>query len=103
MSRSYRIHGMDCVDEVTALKRGLAGVVPEEALSFDVLNGKMTVSAPVDEAEVLAAVKSTGMRAEPWVEVAKGTPPAGRSARDWLVVAAAEPRWTSPRSRCSMK
>ena len=31
----YRIHGMDCAEEVRVLKRALAPLVPEEAVTFE--------------------------------------------------------------------
>ncbi len=67
----FRIHGMDCAEEVAALKRELGPLVGgEEKLGFDVLNGKMTVAADATASadEVGAAVARTGMRAEPWAD-----------------------------------
>lgn len=84
---SFRIHGMDCAEEVAILKRALSDLVPEESLTFDVLSGRMTARVPVDEQAVLEAVGVTGMRAEPWRDQrpdAKSSGSLGR--RDWLVV-----------------
>ena len=40
----FRIDGMDCMEEVTVLRSGLAALVGgEDRLSFDVLNRKMMV------------------------------------------------------------
>ncbi len=40
----FRVLGMDCAEEVTALKRELAPLVgDEERLAFDLLQGKMTL------------------------------------------------------------
>jgi Cd2+/Zn2+-exporting ATPase len=64
----FRIEGMDCADEVAALRRALREVVPPEALRFDVLKGRMSVIAPADRRQILDAVAGTGMKAEPWVE-----------------------------------
>ena len=36
----FKIHGMDCAEEVATLKGALRGLVPEEQLGFDVLNGR---------------------------------------------------------------
>ncbi|MCL4716344.1 MAG: heavy metal translocating P-type ATPase [Hyphomonadaceae bacterium] len=67
----FRIHGMDCGDEVATLKRELSSVVGEERLSFDLINGRMSVAGAPD-AELVArierAVVSTGMSAEVWSE-----------------------------------
>ncbi len=83
----FKIHGMDCAEEVATLKGALRGLVPEEQLGFDVLNGRMSVPVTVPADRVVAAVAATGMRAEPWV--AAREPEAGHawSTRDWLVVA----------------
>lgn len=65
----FRIHGLDCAEEVAVLKRELGPLVGgEEKLRFDVLNGKMTVEADVPPSpdEIASAVARTGMRAEPW-------------------------------------
>ena len=65
-----RIHGMDCVEEVSILKRELVPLVAdEERLSFEVLSGKLKVnldSLNVTRADVLAAIKRTGLKAEAW-------------------------------------
>lgn len=66
-----RIHGMDCAEEVTLLKRELLPVVgSEEHLGFDVLNAKLVVQRPtgVTRDQILAAIERTGLKAEPWQE-----------------------------------
>ena len=65
---SFRVHGLDCAEEVTALKRELGPLVGgEQNLAFDVLNARMTVAgSAASAADVAAAVARTGMRAEPW-------------------------------------
>ena len=66
----FRIHGMDCADEVAILRREIEPIVKEPGrLSFDILRGKMNVvqgDPPVTEAGLVAAVAKTGMRAEVW-------------------------------------
>ena len=60
---------MDCADEVAVLKDVVGPVVGgADRLSFDILNGKMTVAAEasVDDREVKTAVAKTGMQAERW-------------------------------------
>jgi len=68
----FRIHGMDCADEVAILRRELEPIVREAGrLSFDILRGKMNVEQgdpAVTEAGLVAAVARTGMRAEPWAD-----------------------------------
>lgn len=66
---AFRIDGMDCAEEVTALKAELAPLRGVQELAFDVLNGKMTVVFSESEVSLDALVKAvakTGMRAEPW-------------------------------------
>ena len=65
-----RIHGMDCAEEISILKRELVPVLgDEERLRFDLLNGKLTVdlsSINVTSTDVLAAIGRTGLQAEIW-------------------------------------
>ena len=68
----FKIHGMDCAEEVAVLKREVGPLVGgEDRLSFDVLNGRMTVAAgssAVTPDAVSLAVGRSGMRAELWTE-----------------------------------
>lgn len=68
--RSFKIQGMDCADEVAILKQAVGPIVGgEERLSFDVLNGRMTVSeraASIPDDAVFKAVAGTGMKAAQW-------------------------------------
>ena len=69
-SLSFKIHGMDCAEEVGVLKRALGPMVGgEDQLAFDILNGKVTIlpsDRDVSPADVVQAVARTGMRAEIW-------------------------------------
>ena len=68
-----KIHGMDCADEVSTLKRELAPMPGVQNLDFNILQGRMTVTYDDDQVGVdglIAAVKRTGMRAEPFQEAA---------------------------------
>lgn len=64
----FKIHGMDCAEEVAVLRRELGPLVGgEQNLSFDVLQGRLTVSGGGPQASaVMDAVRRTGMRAELW-------------------------------------
>ncbi len=66
----FKIYGMSCVEEVVILKRDVGRLVGgEENLSFDLLNGKMTVTlgvADIQPDEILQVVARTGMQAELW-------------------------------------
>lgn len=66
----FRIEGMDCAEEVTILRREIGPLVGgEERLSFDILNGRMTIALPEGSAlqvsAVVDAVRRTGMTAVP--------------------------------------
>lgn len=67
----FRIHGMDCADEVRALRKELEPVVADPAaLQFDILRGRVTVlSEAAQEAQIVAGVARAGMRAERWGDV----------------------------------
>jgi Zn2+/Cd2+-exporting ATPase len=68
----FKIHGMDCAEEVAVLKNAVGPIVGnEDRLAFDILNGRMMVSTTDDgpiEADIVRAVQATGMRAERWRE-----------------------------------
>lgn len=66
----FRIRGMDCGEEVSALKREVGPIVGgEEQLTFDLLNARMGVrpggKAPDVEA-ILAAIRRAGMEGALW-------------------------------------
>ena len=66
-----RIHGMDCADEIVALKREVGPLVGGDKLAFDLLNGRMSIDMKPNvtlEASILEAVTRAGLRAEPWTE-----------------------------------
>lgn len=67
-----RIHGMDCAEEVSLLKRELVPLLgDDERLRFDLLNGKLRVdlsSLEVTLEVLLAAISRTGLKAEVWRE-----------------------------------
>ena len=67
----FKIHGMDCAEEVAALRSVLAPMAGVGELAFDVLNGKLTIDfadGTVTPAALVAGIAKTGMRAEPWRE-----------------------------------
>jgi len=66
---SFRIAGMDCAEEIAALRSVLGPVGGVEDLQFDLLNSKLTVTfneAQTSESVLMAAVSRTGMKAEVW-------------------------------------
>ncbi len=105
MPLTLRIEGMDCADEVAALKRQLVPLVgAEERLRFDILNGKLIVdqggpdqreegqgetgpNAPdLPTHEIIAAIERTGMRAEVWTDDAPSDEDAGFWSRNHRAV-----------------
>lgn len=71
----FRVHGMDCAEEIAILRREVGPVVGgEDRLAFDLLRGKMVVSGDAQADSITAAVAQTGMRAERWTDF---TPEAG--------------------------
>ena len=67
----FKIHGLDCGDEVAALKREVGPLAGEDKLSFDLINGRMSVAGNPNAAllaQIEKAVARTGMHAEPWIE-----------------------------------
>lgn len=71
--QQYRIHGLDCAEEVAVLKSALGPLVGgADQLSFDILSGKITLgeSVRIPPQQIMDAVARTGMRAVPWQEEA---------------------------------
>jgi len=66
---AYRVDGLDCAEEVRALKATVGKLDGVDALSFDVLRARMVVTLDperVADSQVFDAVRSAGMRAAPW-------------------------------------
>src|SRR3546814_296562 len=65
----FRVHGLDCKNEVAALTRELGPLVGDDKLAFDTDRGMMTVGAQEQAAAdaIEEAVARTGMRAELWM------------------------------------
>ena len=69
----FHITGMDCAEEIAALKSVLDPIEGIESLQFDLLNGKLTVvfdDTQTSEEALITAVSRTGMKAEKWREAA---------------------------------
>lgn len=65
----FKVRGMDCADEVSALKAELAPLAGVKDLAFDILNGKLTVvytESDISPEALKAAIAKTGMQAESW-------------------------------------
>ena len=69
-SRTYKVRGLDCAEEVAVLKKAIGPLVGgEDRLAFDVLNGRMTVADDgrnIPDETILNAVAETGMNAVSW-------------------------------------
>ena len=79
----FKVEGLDCAEEVAVLKRELGPLVGgEDRLTFDLLNGRLTVSTDptsagstaVTSEAVIRAVARTGMTAEVWRAGPRMTP-----------------------------
>ena len=80
---ALKVQGMDCAEEVAAL-RGTVGRLPGvHELHFDLLHGKIIVEADpetVRTPEILKAVERAGLKAQPWDKAFSGAgdaPPEG--------------------------
>ena len=65
----FKVEGLDCQNEVRALKRAVGPIVGDDQnLSFDTKTGTMEVATdvPISLEAIDRAVASTGMRAEHW-------------------------------------
>ncbi|MEX1206049.1 MAG: heavy metal translocating P-type ATPase [Dongiaceae bacterium] len=90
--RAFKVRGMDCAEEVSALRRAVGPVVGgADRLAFDVLNGRMAVAdaaREVPEAAILKAVAATGLSAVPWeTQAAKGEPDRHRRQQNFFAAA----------------
>src|SRR5215475_4290387 len=85
----FKIQGLDCPEEVAVLQRAVGPVVGgADRLSYDLLNGTMTVSLPEGTAHpgpILQAVRKTGMHASLWQDEAPLTAPqdTGTPSQRW--------------------
>ena len=70
-----KIHGMDCADEIATLRREVGRELGDAArLSFDLLDGTMSITGTVEPEAIVRAVARTGMKAE----VVRGDVSSGR-------------------------
>lgn len=67
---TFKIEGLDCVEEVSILKSEIGPLVGGgDNLAFDVINGRMTLIADAEqvaEKTIIKAVAATGMKATRW-------------------------------------
>ncbi len=91
---NFKIEGMDCSEEVDALKKAFKSKTGIRELSFDIINAKMLVvydSKMINIKNILETVALTGMRAEPWTDrpPIKDIPFWGKYGRSILVASSA--------------
>ncbi|MEZ5403837.1 MAG: heavy metal translocating P-type ATPase [Bryobacteraceae bacterium] len=70
----FRVHGLDCAEEISLIRKRLDRENAIVDLSFDVVRGKMRVSydaGSIDSARIQKAVSDTGLKCEPWTERAE--------------------------------
>ena len=77
MKRSiYRVRGMDCAEEIRALKCAVCPLLgPDGTIDFDLMKGRMVIDAlehTLSDDAIRQAVAKTGMQAVPWSEQAPG-------------------------------
>ena len=87
-----KIHGMDCAEEVTALKRELGPIVGgEQNLGFDLVSGRLAIGGATDVSQdvLFEAIARAGMKAELWRDspAASDDGPWRRRSRTALMVA----------------
>ncbi len=67
---TFKIEGLDCVEEVTILKSEIGPLVGgADKLAFDVINGRMTIltdAKQLTDKTIIKAVAGTGMQATRW-------------------------------------
>ncbi len=87
----FTVQGLDCAEEVSTLRRAVGPLVGGgDHLAFDVINGRMMVledAPPVAAADVVEAVRKTGMAAEVWRDGSKENGRAGEKhhrMQTWL-------------------
>jgi Cd2+/Zn2+-exporting ATPase len=70
----FRVHGLDCAEEILVIRKQLGREQGIHELNFDVVRGKMVVdfdSARVRPAQIQKSVTETGLKCEPWMELAE--------------------------------
>ncbi|APC97996.1 heavy metal translocating P-type ATPase [Francisella frigiditurris] len=69
---SFKVYGLDCVEEVNIIKKALAKNVPEDQLQFDLLNSKLLIEQSpnnqISAKEIVALIKKSGLKATTWDE-----------------------------------
>jgi Cd2+/Zn2+-exporting ATPase len=70
----FRVHGLDCAEEILVIRKQLGREQGIHELNFDVVRGKMVVDfdpARVKPAQIQKSVTETGLKCEPWMDLAE--------------------------------
>ena len=81
VQQDFRVLGLDCAEEVLALRHALEPLDGVGELGFDLLSQRLTVRFDPQRIGVAAlgeAIGRTGMRAVPWTSAGEPSAPAGR-------------------------
>lgn len=96
---SFRVNGLDCAEEVAILNKVVGPEVGgEEHLTFDVINGRMTIlesAKPLDDVQIIKIVGSTGMIAKIWDAENAAADQAAHFARQRLFTALSGGFWAA--------
>ncbi|HZL99892.1 MAG TPA: cation transporter, partial [Planctomycetota bacterium] len=92
--QDFKVLGLDCAEEVLALRQALEPLDGVGELGFDLLSQRLTVrydAGRIGVAALSTAIGRTGMRALPWTDAAAAEPRAGGrlSSRTALLLAGA--------------
>lgn len=67
--QSFKIYGLDCIEEVNIIKKALSKKIPENSMQFDLLNGKLSIdNQNISEKEIITLIKKAGLKAITWGE-----------------------------------
>ncbi|MBS1836024.1 MAG: cadmium-translocating P-type ATPase [Acidobacteria bacterium] len=73
----FRIHGLDCAEEVSLIRRQLDNTNGIHDLGFDVVRGRMSAEFDpklLSASEIMERISKTGLKAEPWMDAAAAPP-----------------------------
>ncbi|WP_432773426.1 hypothetical protein [Francisella salimarina] len=67
--QSFKVYGLDCIEEVNIIKKTLSKKIAVDSMQFDLLNGKLSIdNQNVPEKEIITLIKKTGLKATTWDE-----------------------------------
>ena len=69
LKADFRIHGLDCAEEVKLIRRQLDNTQGLHDLGFDVVRGRMSAEFDprvLSSNQIIERISKTGLKAEPW-------------------------------------